>query len=193
MEKTLFELGCSDYSPAGELFRSVPGTNDRYWISNLGRLITTGYRGGKKTTIMKPAKDANGYLRTMLLYGDRFRTIKIHRIVAQTWIDNPDQKEQVNHKNFNREDNSVSNLEWMTAKENTDYSYAAGRIKKPVCTNFVKGENIGTSKLTEKQVREIRVKFQKRVYTRQMLANEYGISPATVKDIVLKKSWKHLK
>jgi hypothetical protein len=193
MNYTLKQLNiCIDELP-NELWRYVANTNNRYLISNEGRLLTTGYKGGSKPSIMKPAKDAKGYYRTMLLINGKFSTIKIHRVVAQTWIENNENKIQVNHINFNRDDNRVDNLEWVTPKENTLHSYNAGRIKKPICTNFVKGEEIGTSKLTEKDIVEIREKFKPRVYTREMLGKEYGVAAATIKDIILKKSWKHVK
>lgn len=54
------------------------------------------------------------------------------------------------------------------------------------------GENIGTSKLREEQVLEIRSKFKPYKYTRKMLSLEYNVSEATIKDIILKKSWKHV-
>jgi hypothetical protein len=193
MNYTLKQLQISIDELPNELWRYIPNTNNRYLISNKGRLLTTGYKGGKTSAIMKPAKDSKGYLRTMILINNKFKTIKVHRIVAENWLENPLQKLQVNHIDFNRSNNCVENLEWVTPKENTMHSYNAGRIKKPVCINYAKGEQIGTSKITEKQVIEIRNKFQPRIYTRQMLANEYNISPATIKDIILKKSWKHVK
>lgn len=193
MNYTLKELSIPIEELPNELWRYVSNTNNRYLISNKGRLLTTGYKGSKIAAIMKPAKDAKGYLRTMLLINSKFKTIKVHRIVAQTWIDNPFNKLQVNHLDFNRENNCIENLEWVTPKENTLHSYKFGRIKKPICINYAKGSKIGTSKITEKQVIEIRNKFKPRIYTREMLANEYGLSPATIKDIILKKSWKHVK
>lgn len=166
MNYTLKQLNISIEELPNELWRYVANTNNRYLISNKGRLLTTGYKGGSKPSIMKPAKDAKGYYRTMLLINGKFSTIKIHRIVAQTWIENNENKIQVNHINFNRDDNRVENLEWVTPKENSLHSYNAGRIKKPICTNFVRGEEIGTSKLTEKDIVEIREKFKPRIYTR---------------------------
>ena len=192
MNYTLEQLGIDIPCLSNELWKYVPNSDNRYLVSNYGRILTTGYKGGKKCSIMKPAKDNQGYLRTMLKLNGRVRTIKVHRIVAQTWIPNEENKLQVNHKNFDRSDNRVENLEWMTPKENCLYSFNAGRIIRPVCTNFVKGEQIGTSKLTELEIKEIRQKFKPRVYTREMLGKEYNVAPATIKDIILKKSWKHV-
>lgn len=140
---------------------------------------------------MNPAKDASGYLRTVLKIDGKLKTVKVHRIVAKEWVKNHDDKLVVNHIDFDRSNNKASNLEWCTLSENAKHSYKHGRIKKPICTNFVKGSKVGTSKLTEEQVIEIRKKFKPRVYTRQMLADEYGVSHHTIKDVILRR-WKHV-
>lgn len=192
MNYTLESLGIELDSLPNEQWRYVANTNNRYLVSNMGRLLTTGYRGSKRCTIMKPAKDANGYYRTMMLLNGKLKTIKLHRVVAEAWIENPLNKLQVNHINFERDDNRVSNLEWATPSENALHSYNNGRIKKPICTNFVKGSKVGTAKLNEEQVKEIRQKFKPRIYTREMLAKEYGVSHHTIKDVILRR-WKHVK
>lgn len=192
MNYTLKSLGIELDSLPNEEWRYVANTNNRYLVSNMGRLLTTGYRGSKRCTIMKPAKDANGYYRTMMLLNGKLKTVKLHRVVAQAWIENTLNKLQVNHINFERDDNRVSNLEWATPSENALHSYNNGRIKKPICTNFVKGSKVGTAKLNEEQVKEIRQKFKPRIYTREMLAKEYGVSHHTIKDVILRR-WKHVK
>ena len=192
MNYTLNQLGIALDAMPNEEWRYVPNTNNRYLVSNMGRLLTTGYRGSTKCSIMKPAKDTNGYNRTMLLINGKLKTIKVHRIVAETWIENPLNKLQVNHIDFVRDNNQVTNLEWSTPKENAMHSYLSGRIKKPICTNFVKGSKVGTAKLNEEQVKEIRSKFKPRIYTREMLAKEYGVSPHTIKDVILRR-WQHVK
>lgn len=192
MSFTSEEIGLQLEALQGELWKRVDGTSETYYISNMGRLLSTNWKGSGRQAIMKPAKDAKGYYRTMLKYGDKFKTIKVHRIVAQHWIANEGGKAQVNHINFDRADNRAENLEWATASENTSHSYAAGRIPKPICTNFVKGSRIGTSKLTEAQVVEIREKFKLKEHTRKTLGEEYGVAAATIKDVIL-RSWKHVK
>jgi hypothetical protein len=192
MNYTLKSLGIELDSLPNEEWRYVANTNNRYLVSNMGRLLTTGYKNSKRCSIMKPAKDANGYYRTMMLLNGKLKTVKLHRVVAEAWIENPLNKLQVNHINFERDDNRVSNLEWATPSENALHSYNNGRIKKPICTNFVKGSKVGTAKLNEEQVKEIRQKFKPRIYTREMLAKEYGVSHHTIKDVILRR-WKHVK
>jgi len=100
-------------------------------------------------------------------------------------------KPQVNHINFIRTDNRIENLEWCTAKENTLHSYNSGRINMPKGAPPMRGSKNGGAKLTEEQVREIRMKFQPRKYTREMLAKEYNVKASTIKDVILRR-WKHV-
>ena len=89
MNYTLNQLQIDIEALPNELWRYVANTNNRYLVSNMGRLITTSFRNGKNAAVMKPAKDAKGYYRTMILLNGKLSTIKLHRIVAQTWIENP--------------------------------------------------------------------------------------------------------
>lgn len=89
--------------------------NSKYYISNYGRVKADTDKGIR---IMKPYK-ANGYYRVHILYKMYF----IHRLVAIYFIDNPNNYEQVNHKDFNKLNNKVENLEWVSAKENSQYNY----------------------------------------------------------------------
>lgn len=174
-----------------EKWKPIAGTNDAYFVSDAGRIMCTNWKGTGRREIMRPAMDSKGYLRTMLKYEDKYRTVKVHRIVAQAWIPNPDNKPQVDHQNFDRADNRAVNLKWATPFENTMHSHNAGRIQMPKFSDGIPGSRNGQAKLNERQVAEIRAKFKPRIYTRQMLGAEYGVSPATIKDVIL-RSWKHV-
>lgn len=188
---TLEEINSPIQSNAGEFWKYVPNTNQRYLISNQGRLLTTKHKNSNRHAIMLPAKNHKGYLATMILIDGKLKSVTLHRLVASAWIENPQKKTQVNHINFVRHDNRLENLEWVTPAENTKYSYDAGRIQKPICTNFVKGSKNGTAKLNEQKVKEIREKFKPYQYTRKMLALEYGVAESTIKDVILRR-WKHV-
>jgi hypothetical protein len=198
MSFTLKDLGIGLDTLPNEQWKYVLDTENRYLISNMGRLLTTDWKGSKRPAIMKPALDAHGYLRTMIKTNSRTGTVKVHRVVAQAWIPHYLNKEQVNHINMIKTDNRVENLEWVSAKENSEHAvkngkggfrFEKGEQQHPNCC--VRGSKVGTAKLTETQVMEIRAKFKPRKYTRQMLADEYGVAPDTIKDVIL-RSWRHV-
>lgn len=188
---TLEQLNISIEVFPNEFWKYVVNTNNRYLISNYGRLLTLKYKGSNKPSIMKPATNKKGYLHTLIVCNGKLKPVTIHRLVAETWINNPFKKLQVNHINFIRTDNRVENLEWCTPKENTLHSYRNGRIIMPTNAPAMRGSKNGCSKLNEQQVKEIRMKFKPRIYTREMLAKEYNVKPSTIKDVIL-RSWKHV-
>lgn len=188
---TLEQLNISIEVFPNEFWKYVVNTDNRYLISNYGRLLTLKYKGSNKPSIMKPATNKKGYLHTLIVCNGKLKPVTIHRLVAETWISNPFNKSQVNHINFIRNDNRVENLEWCTPKENTLHSYKNGRIIMPTNAPAMQGSKNGCSKLNEQQVKEIRMKFKPRIYTREMLAKEYNVKPTTIKDVIL-RSWKHV-
>ena len=98
-----------------EIWKSI---DDRYSISNFGR-VKSNY--ANKERILKPFKDAYGYLKVDLRHGDKRKTMSVHRLVALAFIPNPDNLPQVNHKDENKENNRVDNLEWCTNEYNSNY------------------------------------------------------------------------
>ena len=95
-----------------EVFRSIDGY-ESYAISSFGRVKNT-----KTGRILKAGNDKYGYLQVNLYYDGVMKTHKIHRLVCCTFIDNPDNKECVDHKNNDRTNNDISNLRFATANEN---------------------------------------------------------------------------
>jgi len=178
-----------------EVWKNCGGS---YYISNMGRLATSNWKNKNILRIMKPALDA-GYMKTVIVLNGEKKNVKIHRLVAQEFLPNLNNLPQVNHKDFNTKNNCVENLEWCTAKYNTIYSSNAGRLHRfesgvSLADEFIRrGELNGCSILTEKQVLEIRAKFKPRKYTREMLAKEYGVKACTIKDVILRRSWAHVK
>nr|DAW56158.1 MAG TPA: homing endonuclease [Caudoviricetes sp.] len=78
---------------------------------------------------MKPTDNGNGYFIISLRKCHKRKNFYIHRLVAQHFIDNPNDLNVVNHKDYNTKNNKASNLEWVTQKENVQYS--TERMKKP--------------------------------------------------------------
>lgn len=108
-----------------ELWKPVVDYEGLYEVSNLGRIRSLP-RKGTKGGILRPGKVRKGYHQVSLTRGMRGNPQRVHRIVAQAWIPNPDNKPQVNHKNGIKSDNRVENLEWMTNLENMRHAIANG-------------------------------------------------------------------
>lgn len=117
-----------------ETWRDIPGYEGRYQVSNLGRLWS------KERGLLSPFLSRGGYLvATLQRNGKRYGT-GVHRLVAQAFIPNPEDKPQINHKNGIRTDNRPENLEWVTCSENNLHrrrvlNGGGGRPGRPVvCT-----------------------------------------------------------
>jgi hypothetical protein len=85
-------------------------------------------KNSKKGTIVRTRKEKDGYLIVNLWDTLKGKTFKVHRLVAECFIENPENKPQVNHKNSIRDDNDYKNLEWVTIKENVIHGVEVGFI-----------------------------------------------------------------
>ena len=163
----------------------------RYEVDVLGNVY--GINGQK----LKPATDKKGYLRVGLMISKKLCTKKVHRLVAMAFIPNPYNKPTVNHINGIKTDNRVENLEWNTYKENTQHAidnslFYFNSSKESINKIIKKGSLNGNALLDEVKVLEIRKKYKPRIYTKAMLALEYGVKEACIKDVVNRNSWKHI-
>lgn len=103
-----------------EIWRPIEGYEGLYEISNLGK-IKSNFRQGSTTDFLKISNNGNGYMMVRLCKNGKAKKYYLHRLLAQTFIDNPEDKPQVNHINENRSDNRLENLEWVTQKENNNH------------------------------------------------------------------------
>ena len=110
-----------------EVWKDVKGYEGLYQVSNLGRVkrATTG-------KVLKACKITGGYLGVTLYKNSIVSSTKIHRLVAQAFIPNNENKPQVNHIDEDKTNNVVSNLEWVTAKENSNHGTRNERIGKVI-------------------------------------------------------------
>lgn len=113
-----------------EQWKPIAGTNGMYEVSSTGKVRSNNYLGHGKQQELSLAKDQKGYLRVQICKDGRRQTVKVHREVAKAFIPNPENKAEVNHKDGNKENNHVSNLEWATPRENTTHAYNSGLKEK---------------------------------------------------------------
>ena len=107
-----------------EIWKDIEGY-EGYQVSNMGRVRSFKYG---KVRILKPVANKNGYLKVQLYKNNSLKTIFIHRLVAMAFIPNPNNLPQVNHKDEDKTNNIVSNLEWCDAKYNSNYGTARKRM-----------------------------------------------------------------
>lgn len=177
-----------------EIWKDVEGYEGRYQVSSLGnvkslsRLVggKPGRGGSKKINerVLKFGVGKTGYLSVSLRDGSSSKGCYVHRLVAQAFIPNPENKPTVNHKNGIKSDNAAHNLEWSTFSENTQHGYKTGLLK---CK---KGEYATNVKLTASQAVEI--KYGHKGLLQREIAEIYGINKRTVGAIRQEKIWKHI-
>ena len=101
-----------------EIWKDIEGYEGLYQISNKGRVKSL--KWGKER-ILRPGINGSGYYFIGLYNDGVSKQFQLHRLVAQAFIPNPENKPQVNHLDENKKNNCIENLEWATAKENLNY------------------------------------------------------------------------
>ena len=136
-----------------------------YKVSNLGKILILNYRNTGKAKLMKPSQEKNGYLKIVLSKNRKRKTCRVHRLIAETFLENPENLPQVNHKDedktnnfvFLNEDGSVdkekSNLEWKSPKENSNHGTRNERIAKAM-TNGKLSKRVLQLSLSGELIRE---------------------------------------
>ena len=137
----------------------------RYKVSNLGRILNLNYKRTGKAELMKPSETTCGYLQVGLSKNRKKKRCLVHRLVAETFIPNPDNLPQVNHKDedktnnfvFLNEDGTVnkekSNLEWKSPKDNCNHGTRNERMRKAL-TNGKKSKKVLQFTLDGELIRE---------------------------------------
>lgn len=117
-----------------EIWKDIEGYEGLYQVSNLGRVQSVDRLDGSnhrlKGKIRSTSIRPNGYEKVILSKNSKRKGHSVHRLVAQAFIPNPENKPQVNHIDENQTNNMASNLEWSTAKENANHGTRTERIGK---------------------------------------------------------------
>ena len=109
-----------------EIWKDIQGY-EGYQISNYGRIKSLNYNKTKQEKILKTSKNTKGYLQVGLFKDGKQVRKQIHRLVAEAFLENPNNLPQVNHKDENKENNCAENLEWCTLKYNINYGTGVQR------------------------------------------------------------------
>ena len=133
---------------------------------------------------LKSWKIGHGYLVVSLYIDKKQKKFLIHRLIAQTFIPNPESLREVNHKDGNKLNNFVSNLEWVTSKQNKEHAWENGSYKH-------KGEDHFNSKFLNKDIIKIRQLFDSGT-SLSKIASLYNSNYFHIRKIVKRMIWKHI-
>lgn len=150
-----------------EVFKDVVGFEDYFQISNLGKIFSK-----RSNKILKLHTNKSGYVSLATKIGGRQGTshcFRVHRLVAEAFLPNPENKLEVNHKDGIKTNNKISNLEWVTSSENKIHSNISGLRRL--------GINNPQAKLTLEQLKIIRESNKRHTE----LAIEMNVSEATIR------------
>lgn len=164
---------------SGELWMPVRGSGSRYYVSDMGRVLTTNQYGHERIALLKAyqtgksARLGCGYLQVKLYLESGMRAVKVHRLVAEHFIPNRDNLPQVNHINRNQLDNRAVNLEWVTNVDNRRWS----------------------SSLDMEKVSEIRSSWElENALTKEqfcrMKARQYGVTRNCIRFVLNGQTWR---
>lgn len=178
-----------------EIWKNIIGYEGSYQVSNLGRVKSLARKKSnqynsfdKKEMILKPRYSTKGYIHAMLYKDGKSKSFCVHRLVLSAFDRLPKGKEQCNHINGIKDDNRLENLEWTNNSDNQLHAFRMG-LNKPR-----RGEDNNKSKLTGKQVKEVRkdYKFGVKGFGATILAKKYNVSKQAILKIVRNEHWKHL-
>lgn len=159
----------------------INGMETKYIISDDGQIysqVTNRY--------LKPFKNRRGYcLVDINVNGERY-TRQLHRLVALTFIDNPNSLETVNHKDGNKENNAVSNLEWMTVLDNVRHAWKTGLVKPRY------GTDNPANVYSENQIHNVCKMLEVGGLSNKSIAYKCGVNVTLIRDIKFRGKWKQI-
>lgn len=162
-----------------EIWLSLPKYS-KYAVSNLGRIKS--FKGGV-SILLKPTITRGYYYAGLYSKGVQDRQ-RIHRLVAEAFIYNPDRKPYVDHIDGDKTNNNATNLRWVTQKENINFASARGTLSR--------GEKHWKAVLTEDIVKTIRRMGKTGKFTHAEIGRKLNCNRKTVTDIIRYKSWRHI-
>jgi hypothetical protein len=176
-----------------EIWKDIEKFNGEYQVSNIGRIRSkeaiiirsNGRLHTRVSKVLKPSLD-KGYLKGSVCVDKKMIPYKIHRLVAECFLENPKKYNEVNHINGIKHDNRVENLEWCTRSQNIIHALKNGLL--PV----TRGSQRTQAKMNEETVLNI-YELRKKGCQRKDILKELGITVHMYKGVISNKSWKHVK
>lgn len=174
-----------------EVWKDINGFENQYQISDLGKvrskqrvlIRSNGHSQTVKGKVLKTFTSKRGYEFAVFQIGLKTKNFAVHRLVAIAFISNNENKYAVNHKDGNKKNNKLSNLEWVTKSENELHARRTG-LK---CT---KGEKASKAILTEENV--ILIRKIHHYYSQYFLADLFSVSRSAIASVIKRRTWKHL-
>jgi len=155
-------------------------------VSNMGRVQTRQIRGSSRLGVWRDMRPGNcrGYMLVALRFQKIQKAWRLNRLVAVTFINNTENLPEVNHIDGDKLNNRASNLQWVTAKQNTMHAFKNGLVKR-------KGVSNSQAKLNDVKVREIRARI-KSGETNTAIGLAYGVKQNTISQIKTGARWTHV-
>lgn len=177
-----------------EIWKQITIKNNRfkdfYEVSNLGRVRSwrryLDRRRRDEPIILCQSYDKAGYCSVVLCDRQERVNFKVHRLVAHEFISNFQNRPDVNHIDFDKKNNKLDNLQWVTKSENVMHSVRAGKWGDR------SGEKNGANKWSEAQIRIIVAECNEGILFKKDVAKKYNMNSSHLSEILNGKRWKHL-
>lgn len=167
-----------------EIWKECP-VNNNYAVSNMGRIKRlTKSNSAPAQHILTPGR-RRGYQSMKLYSKGKFITYTVHGLVMLTFVGQRPKNFHINHKDTNKLNNCLYNLEYCTVRENFAHAKQNGLTGK--------GERNNKAKMTERDVKKCRKLHAAKIATPSALARTYGVHPTTIQNIVSFRTWAHIR
>ena len=182
-----------------EIWKEVKGFEDYYIVSSIGNVMRKEGTSHLESKKLKMLLDKDGYHRVNLKVNQKGFNRLVHRLMCQAFLQNPDDKPQVNHINGIKGDNRLENLEWCTLSENRQHAYDTGLQN----SNTRKGSKNNFAKLSKEDVLKIRSLYKGDLrgvkpenyngrITMKQISSQFNVTDGCIRAILKNKNWKHI-
>lgn len=157
-----------------------PLFND-YYATEDGKIYS-----GKSNKYLSTRKSKRGYALVNLSIDGKCKTFSVHSLIAKAYIPNPDNLPEINHKDGNKENNNVSNLEWCTSSQNSVHALREGLMVP------AKGLATKNGRFTDEDIITIRNLYNSKQYSQYKIAEMYNVTRSAIQQIIERKTYKHV-